>query len=112
VVIARQAASAGEKIFAPAGLVVFLMGIAMMLDTDWGWGKFWVVAGLIGYAATFTTGIAVLSPLAKKIGASVEANGPTHPETLALIKRIMLIVRFDMAVLLLVIADMVTKPFS
>ena len=42
VTIAQQAAFAGEKIFAPAGLVVFLMGIAMMINTNWGWGTFWV----------------------------------------------------------------------
>src|SRR6266699_3627297 len=30
VTVARQAAFAGEKIFAPAGLVVLLMGISMM----------------------------------------------------------------------------------
>jgi len=111
-IVARQAAFAGERVFAPAGLMVFLMGIAMMINTDWGWGQFWVVAGLVGYATTFITGIAVLSPLAKKIDASTNANGPTHPETMALISRIMLIVRFDMALLLLVVADMVTKPFS
>jgi uncharacterized membrane protein len=111
-IVARQAAMVSEKLFAPAGLIVFLMGIAMMLNTNWGWGKFWVVAGLIGYAATFLTGIGVLSPLAKKIHASVVANGPTHPETIALVKRIMFIIRFDMALLFLVIADMVTKPFS
>jgi uncharacterized membrane protein len=110
--IARQAAFAGEKIFAPAGLVVFLMGIAMMLNTSWGWGHFWIVAGLVGYASTFITGMAVLSPLAKKIGASAEANGPEHPETLALIDRILLIARVDIALLLLVIVDMVTKPFA
>src|SRR6476646_128818 len=108
-IVARQAAMVGEKLFAPAGLIVFAMGIAMMLNTNWGWGKFWIVAGLIGYAVTFVTGIAVLAPLAKKTHASVEANGPTHPETLVLVKRIMLIVRFDVAMLLLVIADMVTK---
>ena len=111
VTVAQQAAFAGEKIFAPAGLVVFLMGIAMMLNTNWGWGTFWIDAGLVGYAITFITGIAVLSPLAKKIKASAEQNGPEHPETIALIDRILLIARVDIAVLLLVIADMVTKPF-
>lgn len=110
--VARQAAFVGEKVFAPAGLVVFLMGIAMMVNTDWGWGKFWIVAGLVGYASTFITGIAVLSPLGKKIHHSVQEKGPLHPETMAMIKRIMLIARFDVAVLLLVVADMVTKPFS
>ena len=112
VTVAQQAAFAGERIFAPAGLVVFLMGIALMLNTNWGWGHFWITAGLVGYAATFVTGIAVLSPLAKKIAASAETNGPEHPETLALIDRILLVARFDMAVLVLVILDMVTKPFA
>jgi uncharacterized membrane protein len=111
-IVARQAAFVGERIFAPAGLIVFLMGVAMMLNTDWGWGKFWVVAGLIGYATTFTTGIGVLSPLTKRVHTSIEANGATHPETIALIRRTMLIVRFDVALLLLVVADMITKPFS
>jgi uncharacterized membrane protein len=111
-VIARQASFAGERIFAPAGLIVLLMGIAMMINGSLDWGAFWIDAGLIGYAATFITGIAVLSPLAKQITASSEQNGPEAPETIALINKILLIARFDIALLLLVVADMVTKPFS
>jgi uncharacterized membrane protein len=110
--IAGQAAFIGEKFFAPAGLLVLLAGIGMVQSGDIGWGHFWVIAGLIGYAATFVTGVGVLSPLAKKIEAASAAQGPEHPETQALIRRILLIVRVDMAVLLLVVADMVTKPFS
>jgi uncharacterized membrane protein len=110
--VAQRAAFWGEKVFAPAGLIVFLMGIAMMVNTNWGWSRFWVVAGLIGYASTFITGIGVLSPLAKKIGASAQANGPDHPTTIALIERILLVAMVDVSVLLLVILDMVTKPFA
>jgi uncharacterized membrane protein len=112
VTVAKQAAFMGEKVFAPVGLLTFLMGIAMMLNTNWGWGHFWIVAGLIGYASTFIVGIGVLSPMAKKIDESAEKNGPTHPETIALIERIMFIARFDVAVLMLVVLDMVTKPFA
>jgi uncharacterized membrane protein len=112
VTIAKQAAFMGEKVFAPVGLVTFLLGIAMMINTSLGWGHFWIVAGLIGYAATFIIGVAILSPLAKKIDQSAEDNGATHPETIALIERIMLIGRFDVAVLMLVVLDMVTKPFA
>lgn len=112
VTVARQAAMVGEKLFAPAGLVVVAMGVAMMVNTNWGWGRFWVVAGLVGYAITFVTGIAVLSPLAKKIVATTEANGPEHPETLALVKRILLIARLDVMMLFLVVVDMVVKPFA
>lgn len=110
--IARQAAFVGEKLFAPAGLVVLLTGIAMMLNTDWGWGRFWIDAGLAGYAVTFATGAGVLSPLAKKVSALLASQGPTAPETQQAIKQILLIARVDIAVLLLVVADMVTKPFS
>jgi uncharacterized membrane protein len=112
VTIARQAAFVGEKLFAPAGLIVLVMGIAMMVNTNWGWGHFWIVFGLLGYAATFAVGLGVLSPLAKRIAASAEQNGPTAPETLALIDRILLVARFDIAVLVLVVVDMVTKPFA
>jgi uncharacterized membrane protein len=112
VTVAKQAAFMGEKVFAPVGLVTFLLGIAMMINTSWGWGHFWIIAGLIGYASTFIVGVAILSPLAKKIDESAEKNGPTHPETIALIERIMLIGRFDVAILMLVVLDMVTKPFA
>jgi uncharacterized membrane protein len=112
VTVAKQAAFMGEKVFAPVGLITFLMGIAMMINTSWGWGHFWIVAGLIGYASTFVVGVAILSPMAKKIDESAEKNGPTHPETIALIERIMFLARFDVAVLMLVVLDMVTKPFA
>jgi uncharacterized membrane protein len=110
--VARQAAFVGERFFAPAGLIVLLMGIAMMINTDLGWGKFWIVVGLVGYATTFVTGIAVLAPVAKKVAELAESQGPEAPETQAAIRRILLVARVDIAVLLLVVADMVTKPFS
>jgi hypothetical protein len=46
------------------------------------------------------------------VNASVETNGLDHPETEALIDRILMIARFDIAMLLLVVVDMVAKPFS
>ncbi len=110
--IGKQAAMVGERIFAPAGLVVFAMGIAMMVNTNWGWGKFWVTAGLVGYVITFFTGIGVLAPGTKKIVALTEEKGALHPETQAAIRRILLIARVDVAMLFLVVVDMVVKPFS
>ncbi len=110
--VARQAATVGEKFFAPVGLVTFLMGIAMMVNTNWGWGKFWVVVGLIGYLATFSIGLGLIAPTVKKLDAVIKANGPTHLDSIALIKRVMLIARCDSALLLIVVLDMVTKPFS
>jgi uncharacterized membrane protein len=110
--IARQAAFVGEKIFAPAGLVVLAMGITMVINQHLSWGTFWVDAGLVGYASTFITGVAVLSPLAKRVAALLEEKGPAAAETQAAIKRILLVARVDVGVLLLVVADMLMKPFS
>jgi len=110
--LARQAAFVGEKLFAPAGLIVLLMGIAMVLNADLGWGHFWIVAALVGYAVTFATGVGVLSPLAKKVDALITEQGAESPAAQAAIRKILLVARVDVAVLLLVVADMTTKPFA
>jgi uncharacterized membrane protein len=110
--LARQAAFVGERFFAPAGLVVLLMGIGLVINGHLGWGHFWVIAALVGYAATFVTGVGVLSPLAKKVDVLIDSKGVEAPETQAAIKRILTIARIDVAVLVLVVADMTTKPFS
>jgi hypothetical protein len=114
--VIRQAAAVTEKLFVPSSLIVLVMGIAMML-TDfgklvWDWEEFWVVFGLLGYAATFAIGIGLLSPQVKRIRAAMEAVGPDAPETQAAISRLLLISRADMALLLLIVLAMVAKPFS
>ena len=110
--VARQAAFVGERFFAPAGLLVLAMGIGMVVNLGLDWGSFWIVAGLVGYAITFLTGLLVLGPQAKRIGQLLETRGATASETQAAIRRILLVARADEGVLLLVVADMVLKPFS
>jgi uncharacterized membrane protein len=110
--IAGQAAFIGERFFAPAGLVVLAMGITMVVNQDISWGTFWVDAGLVGYASTFITGIAFLSPQSKRVARLIQEQGAAAPETQAAIQRILLIARVDVGVLLLVVADMLLKPFS
>jgi uncharacterized membrane protein len=111
--VARQAAWVGERLFAPAGLLVLAMGITMVINSpEIGFGTTWVIIGLVGYAMTFTTGIAFLAPRAKRIAALLETKGATAPETQAAINEILLISRIDVGVLLIVVADMLMKPFS
>lgn len=111
--IARQAVFAGERLFAPAGLVVLAMGITMVINSpEIGFGTTWVDIGLAGYALSFATGIGVLAPLSRRIVALLAEKGAAAPETQAAIARILLIARVDIAVLLVVVADMLMKPFS
>ncbi len=88
------------------------MGVAMMVNGGLDWGQFWVDAGLVGFASTFVTGTAVLSPWAKTLRELLATAGPAAPETQAAIKQILLVARVDIAVLLLAVVDMVAKPFS
>jgi uncharacterized membrane protein len=110
--LVKMAAFAGERIFAPSAIVVLAMGISMVLNAHYGFGHFWLIFGLLGFASSFVIGIAVLSPRARKLDALLAGPGPEAPETQAAISEILLIARVDMAVLGLVIVDMVTKPFS
>lgn len=111
--IARQAAFVGEKLFAPAGGLVLAMGITMVINSpEIGFGDAWVTIGLAGWAISFITGIAVLSPRAKKLAQLIDTVGETAPETQAAIRRLLLIARVDVALLLIVVMDMLMKPFS
>jgi uncharacterized membrane protein len=112
VTIAGQAAFVGERFFAPAGVIVLAMGITMVVNQSIPWGTFWIDLGLVGYAATFITGMAFLGPQAKRIHRLLEEKGAADPETQAAIQRILLIARVDVGVLLIVVADMLLKPFS
>jgi uncharacterized membrane protein len=110
--IARQAAFAGERIFAPSALIVVAAGIAMVLNVGYGFDHFWLLFGLLGFLTTFVLGIAVLSPMAKRANAMIAEKGPNHPDVQAYGGKILLIARADVAMLMLVIVDMITKPFS
>jgi uncharacterized membrane protein len=110
--IARQATFAGEKLFAPAGGIALVFGIAMVINQHIGFGTTWIDIGLAGWALSFVTGIAVLAPRSRKIVELCDTVGAAAPETQAAIREILLLARVDVAVLLLVVADMLMKPFS
>ena len=102
--IAKQAAFVGQKLFSPSAGIVLVAGIAMMINTNWGWDHFWITAGLVGFA--------VLGPRSHRVDELIRTVGVEAAETQAAIRQLLLIARFDVAVLLLVIIDMVVKPFS
>jgi uncharacterized membrane protein len=114
-ILARQAASVSNRVFMPSSIIVLVFGIAMMLnDTGkvlWDWGNFWITFGLLGFAATFCIGMFVLGPAAKRMEGIVASGGANSPEAHAEMNRIFLVARADAAILMLVVVDMVAKPF-
>jgi uncharacterized membrane protein len=110
--IARQAVFVGEKLFAPAGGIVLAMGIAMVINQHIGFGTTWIDIGFAGWAISFVTGIGVLAPRARRIVELLDTKGAAAPESQAAVREILLISRVDVAVLVVVVMDMLMKPFS
>ncbi len=108
---AKDLEKLGSLIFLPAALVVLLAGITMVAYSP---GvevtELWVILGLVGIANTIMIGAAFLGPEAGRLARIAEERGPDDPEVLRRTKRIFAISRVDLAVILLVVADMVLKP--
>jgi hypothetical protein len=99
------------KLFVPSSLVVVLMGIALVIESDaWGFDQLWIVIGLLGYAATFATGLFLIKPESERIGAELEREGRLTPQLRVDISKLGVKARVDQLVLMLVIFDMVVKP--
>jgi uncharacterized membrane protein len=109
---AKDIGSLTERMFVPASLLVILAGVGLMIEGNWDWGQLWVVFALVTFAASFLVGIAVLSPTSKRIGTTIEAEGPDSPNAKALIRKIFRISRVDLAFMYAIVFAMTVKPTS
>jgi uncharacterized membrane protein len=100
------------RLFIPASLTVVISGIALVIESDaWSFEYLWIVFGLVGFAATFVTGLFMIKPASERIGAAMEREGGRlTPELRTDIRKLIVMARIDYVVLFLVIADMVFKP--
>lgn len=97
----------GKTWFIPASLLTIVFG-AVTATFGAMWGELWVILGLAGFASTFLTGLLLIEPTGRRIGAMLEA-GNTE-DALAAGRRLLTIGKFDYTVMGVVIADMVLKP--
>ncbi len=97
----------GKTWFVPASLLTVIFG-AITTTLGGMWGDLWVLIGLAGFAATFLTGLTIIEPQGRKIGAMLEA-GRTD-EAMQGGERLLTVSKFDYTVMLVVVADMVLKP--
>lgn len=104
----RAAGDLGGKLMVPSSLLTLVLGLVMC----WFWVGFselWIVIGLVGYAATFLIGTLIFKPTADRLSAMIATEGAT-PAALAEGRRILKVARFDYALMLVIVADMVLKP--
>jgi uncharacterized membrane protein len=102
------------RLFIPASLTVVIFGIALVIESDaWSFDQLWIVLGLVGFAATFVTGLFMIKPASERIGAAMEREGGRlTPELRTDIRKLIVMARLDYVTLFLVIADMVIKPIG
>jgi len=103
---AGRAGYLGERMFVPASLLVVLAGVGLMIDGNWDWDQLWVVFALVTFAASFVTGLFVISPLAKRI----PVVGPTTPAGQSLTQRLFTVLRIDLVYMYAIVFTMVVKP--
>jgi uncharacterized membrane protein len=108
---AKDAEWVGTRVFMPSALVLLAFGFVLVEKGNWGY-DFWVIFGLVVLALSAITGAAFLGPEAGRIGKLTDQHGVEHPEVQARIKRILKVSRVEGLLLVLVVFDMVVKPFS
>jgi uncharacterized membrane protein len=108
---AKDIEKLGTMVFLPSSIVVLLLGIALVwYSPAWEITQLWVILGLIGIANTIVVGAVFLGPEGGRIARLAEERGPEDAEVARRTQRIFTISRFDIAVLVLVVIDMVVKP--
>lgn len=109
---AKDAERVGMRLFAPTGLLLFVVGVLLVLDGPWNFSMMWIDLGLAAYALSFLSGLLFIGPESGRIGRLIEARGAADPEVQRRIARIFAISRIELVLLTLIVFDMVAKPTS
>jgi uncharacterized membrane protein len=108
--LGRMGAWIGTRVYTPALFVVIAFGLAMMFEADLDFGQLWVILGLVGWAIAAVVGVGYVGPELGRIDEAARTHGPESPEVAARVRRLFMIFRFDTALLILIVLNMVVKP--
>jgi uncharacterized membrane protein len=109
--VSRDIEWIGQRIIAPTTLVLLAMGLIMVGVNDaWTIGQAWIILALVGFGLTFLAGILFFGPESGRIAKGIEERGAEDQEVQRRIRRIIATSRFDLVLLVLIVADMVFKP--
>ncbi|MQA98899.1 MAG: DUF2269 family protein [Actinobacteria bacterium] len=100
----------GTHVYLPSSILLFLAGVYMVIDGDWGWGTPWVVMGIVGWLFSALVGSLYLGPQGKKLKADMDAGTITDEGLLARVDRIVNVQRIEWLVFLIVVWAMTVKP--
>jgi uncharacterized membrane protein len=101
----------GSRVFVPVAILLFIAGAAMTLQA-WSFGKTWIAVSVALWVLSAVAGALYLGPRAKRVGELFDAEGPSSEAGRALMDRLFLVSRLELASFAVIIALMVFKPGS
>jgi uncharacterized membrane protein len=108
--LGRMGAWIGTRVYTPALFAAFGLGVALVEKGHWGWSTFWIDFAIVGWGIAAVVGVGFVGPELGRIDRAAATHGPDSAEVARRVKRLFTIFRFDTALLVLIVADMVAKP--
>jgi uncharacterized membrane protein len=111
--LALQIEWIGARVLGPLSLLTFGLGIGLVEEGTFAWSydQFWIIFALAAFGVSFVTGAFFLGPESGRLARMQRERGPEDPELQARIRRVLRVARVDQLILLLIVFDMVAKPF-
>jgi uncharacterized membrane protein len=106
---AKDSEVIGMRTFAPASLILVVLGFVLVHQGGWDY-SFWIVFAIVVWALSFLSGIAFLGPESGRISRLIEERGTVDAEIKQRIEKLLLHSRVEMALIALLAMDMVLKP--
>ena len=101
----------GTRIFTPASLILLALGIWMVIIGPWNFGMIWIDLGLAMFAYSFVSGAFYLGPQLTRVKAIAATEGTGSEQVTVLVRRLFVVSRVELTFLVLIVMDMVLKPF-
>ncbi len=102
----------GTRVYLPAALALVGLGVWMVLIGPWSFTQFWVLAGLAMFLYPSLSGILYLTPHLAKVNQFAATERLASPGVEQGIHGLFVVSRIELTLLVLIVADMVIKPFS
>ncbi len=99
----------GTRVFLPASILLFIAGV-ILTTQRWAFQQTWISIAIVLWLFSALVGSLYLGPRSKKVAELFDAEGPTSTAGRALLGRLFLVSRLELASFLVVIALMVAKP--
>jgi uncharacterized membrane protein len=108
--LGKMGAWIGTRVYTPTLFAVFALGAALVQKGNWGWGTFWIDFAIAGWGVASVVGVGFVGPELGRIDRAAQEHGPQSEEVGRRVRRLFAVFRFDTALLLLIVLDMVAKP--